>query len=319
MRQTGKTSIIGTGIDALLPTLDAYYLYFGTRIEKDCTNWAHGRLKELLPQVATDLLAVKSVPSVTGEVSVNVRKGKIRQIFDLTMELECEHQERTIKAKVIDFMSNTELKDFEFSLYDPQVESAQKEALKLAIWDKLREFMHEVEQLHGKSLLVDTPAENGSDQGTKEKFNGVFLDDVKDNKDGTKEEIKQTVTIRAPVEAVWSCLTDPGKMMMWTRGTAQVGSMEPGASFSLLSGNVLGTVTDLTPGKALKMEWRLKHWSNAKPSLVELRLEASSEGTRLVLKQTGIPASEVESVKENWHRYYWEPIKTILGCSSTIY
>jgi len=38
----------------------------------------------------------------------------------------------------------------------------------------------------------------------------------------------------------------------------------------------------------------------------------------MTLKQTGIPASEYDAMRTNWHRYYWHSIKQTFGFGSSI-
>lgn len=288
-------------------------------IEKDCTGWAHDRLKELLPSVKTivdgKVLKVVKVDSIEGDVSVNVRKGRIRQIFDLTMQFGCEYDGDDVDARINDYMSDTDFDGFEF--YLSGVPSNVKNTLRRHLWDKLEEFKAEVERVHGKSLLINASQTEG---GEKVRFSKVV--DQQENKAKVPEmtgTIEQKITINAPLEQVWSCLTDPDRIQAWTRGTAKLNTFEPGATFTLLNGNIIGMVTSLGSTQ-LKMDWRLKHWRSDCVSQVEIMASNDGQGsTKLKVKQVGVPTTEVDSVKENWHRYYWEPIRTILGCSSVIF
>ena len=282
------------------------------RIEKDCTNWSHEYLRESLITVPL----IRKVINVTGEVTVHVRKGRIRQIFDMNIEMEVDDDGEI--ARITDYMSDTEFGGFEFSASGLPID--QRNDLKKKIWDKLEEFKKQVEKIHGSSLLVQQSGCNGDvdgDGGKRTKFIGVD-EDLKPKSsttNGTTTTIEETIEFNAPSTEVWMCLKDPSRMAIWSRGTAKLNSFEPGASFTLFNGNIIGTVTYLT-GQVLRMDWRLKHWSY--PTQVELKLEDNKGRTKLHLKQIGAPKEEADAVRENWHRYYWEPIKTMLGCSTTI-
>lgn len=290
----------------------------GFRIEKDCTAWAHERLKEELPLVQINgdsSMAVLAVKNISGDVSVNVRKGRIRQIFDLTFELLCKDDQGEFGATITDFMSDTDYAGMELSASSRPKE--RREVLKAALWQQLEAFKREVEEVHGKSLLVQTASAEATSQ-PRQKFTGIF-EDKEDRGAKGLAALDEQVTFCVPLELLWSALTDPAQIMMWTRGTARMTSFEPGSSFTLFNGNVLGTVTAVVDRKAIKMDWRLKHWPSECVSQVSLSLSQDSAGhASLHLKQTGIPAAEVDSIRENWSRYYWEPIKTVLGCSSAI-
>ncbi|PJF17859.1 hypothetical protein PSACC_02326 [Paramicrosporidium saccamoebae] len=273
----------------------------------------------MLPTAKTILdgqaLKVTKVNSVTGEVSVNVRKGRIRQIFDLTMELTCMYEKRDVEARITDFMSDMDYDDFEFTMTG--VAAKVRDALKKTVWETLVEFRKEVEQVHGKSLLVEGPQTPASADSEKSKFNNSFVD-KKEKSPSAVGTIEERVEFSAPMEQVWLCLTDVPRIMAWTRGTASLSSVEPGAPFSLLGGNITGRVTELATG-LIKMDWRLRHWPSELVSTVEIKLSNGGSGTVLKMKQVGVPSAELDSVKENWHRYYWEPIKTVLGCASAVF
>lgn len=288
------------------------------RTEKDCTNWSHEYLKENLITVPL----VRKVTKVEGEVTVHVRKGRIRQIFDMNIEMELEEGGT---ARITDYMSDTEFGGFEFSA--PGLPVDRRSDLKKKIWDELEEFKRKVEKTHGASLLVqqsgNPPVSAGGDVEKKgSRFTGADEDLKPEDSSvngggggGRVTTIEETIEFNAPSTEVWMCLRDPSRMAIWSRGTAQLNSFEPGASFKLFNENIIGTVTYLT-GQVLRMDWRLKHWSY--PTQVEVKLEDTKGRTKLHLKQIGVPKEEADAVRENWHRYYWEPIKTMLGCSSTI-
>jgi activator of HSP90 ATPase len=264
-------------------------------------------------------------------VSVNVRKGRIRQIFDLTMELEVaiEGDNATVQATITDYMSDTDYQSFEFNC------SHKLPTLKKAIWVALEKFKGEVEELHGKPLLTSSTAANANVQPTDfavktEAANaeGVLRQEninvssstssaSSSSSSSSKGSIDESIIIAAPVDQVWACLTDPQRITAWTRGTARLNSFEPGASFSLLNGSILGTVTQMKESEhILRMDWRLKYWDSSCISVVNITLRSAGNQTTVKLKQTGIPPGDVDSLRENWHRYYWEPIKTLLGCAS---
>lgn len=268
------------------------------------------------------MLTVTKVNSVEGDVSVNVRKGRIRQIYDLSIDVAFAHGEDGDEqtAHIGDFMSDTDFAGFEVSAGARG--GAVAAALKEALWPRLLAFRREVEEVQGKSLLVDAPdqqqAPPAQGEGARQRFTGVF--DDKDGRDGAADgSVDEKIEFMAPRSEVFAALTDPAKIMAWSRGTAQLSAFAPGASFSLLNGNIVGSVAGLREGEEIRMEWRLKHWPDACASKVVLSLSGDGGACVLRLQQTGIPTADVESVRQNWHRYYWEPIKSILGCTSVVF
>lgn len=271
------------------------------------------------------ILKVTKVTDVEGEVSTNVRKGKIRQIYDLTISLTAKESDSDNEKpiRIVDYMSDTERKNFEMDF--GSLDRAWREPLKEACWNILMEFRKDVEEVHGKSLLVNAPTiadepGKGEMAGIKPKFNGVF-DDKKDLQPQGASKFEEIIGIPAPSDVVFSMLTEADKIRSWSRGSANVATIEPGASFTMLNGNILCTVVKIESGPVsrLVMDWRLKHWQSSQWSTVDICVKRSSNNpntSQIVLKQDGVPTAEMDSVKENWHRYYWEPIKTLMGCPS---
>lgn len=86
--------------------------------------------------------------------------------------------------------------------------------------------------------------------------------------------------------------------------------------FALFSGAVTGKFEELVPGKTIRQTWRYKEWPAGHYSNVLIELEQTDGETKLKLHQTGIPSSDFERTKQNWHNYYWYSIKVTFGFGS---
>lgn len=73
------------------------------------------------------------------------------------------------------------------------------------------------------------------------------------------------------------------------------------------------------PEKKLSMRWRMKTWPDEHYSVVTIELEEAEDCTRLTLKQTGIPAGEVDRTKEGWQLNFWQRIKQAFGFEARLY
>ncbi len=352
-------------------------------IEKDCTEWAHAHLREALPAVVateagqeaggatttttTYVATVARVTSIEGEVSVNVRKGRIRQIYDLTIAMTIRlaasppagGPPATVseyEATVVDYMSDTEEGAFELLQKEYGAATrAVRDALRRHLWVALGAFRERLAALHGESLLVAQSARDeaagahaealaqeiskaqGAGGGRDEQARAL----AGDAQQARRASIEQTVDIDAPLEAVYDALTRTDQMMAWSRGTAKVATasgarpaaaLAVGTSFSLLGGNIQCAITALAPpsspaegGRAaqLDMTWRLASWpAEAPPSTVTIRLQPGAKGAdpqrcTVALTQAGVPSGDADVVRSNWQRYYWEPIRVILGCAQS--
>lgn len=269
-------------------------------IEKDCTAWAQSTLKShlsTLPQLA-------KVASIKGDVSVNQRKGRVKQIWDLEVELEFEDGTR---VKVLDLMSDQAKEDLNLTVVSGKTDV---KLLREQVWERVEKFRTELHEVHGKPLLVEAgPEHPGAPK--------VFLPSL--DKDGssvsTNGTIDETIGFMASPQDIFAALTDPERIAVWTRGTARfpAGRLQPDAAFSLYDGNVSGIIRLLDAPSRITLDWRLSHWPADHHSSVSIDVKAGPDSTRLHLVQHGVPDAEVESMRENWKRFYWSPIKMAFG------
>ena len=58
--------------------------------------------------------------------------------------------------------------------------------------------------------------------------------------------------------------------------------------------------------------WRADNWPVDVESIVTFEMEEMNGATNLTFTQTGVPASDHESIKQGWIDYYWNPMKEFL-------
>jgi activator of HSP90 ATPase len=266
-------------------------------IESDCSTWAHECLKKHL----STLPGLKEIKQVKGDESVNQRKGRVKQIWDLEIELEMQDGS---KIRVKDLMSDQSREEMSM------IEGKQ---WRNHLWEKIEAFRAEVLEVQGKPLLV------GVDESAEGSLPKVRLPSIVKDEQGnqslTNGIIEDSVEFMAKPEDLFSALTDLQRMMIWSRGTARIqGSlMQPGTIFSLFDGNVSGIVRSLNPPYNIVLDWRLPHWPSGHHSSVNISLESKPDKTVLKLVQRGVPLADVEGTKANWKRFYWDPIKMSFG------
>lgn len=345
-------------------------------IEKDCTEWAHQYLKEKL--LFTSGSHMYEALSIKGEVSVNVRKGKVRQIYDLEIELSGSAAAAAVAAgsvaddnatavdsaagaaisvKIMDFMSDASCAQDLDIRFPAEMEWDTKKGLREQVWAILKTFQVDLEKEQGVSLLNSSneSAANGAVSGGAVGSDNIKVNDIattatsKENAKsfnssmavcvgGEKEEkvfdvssFEEEITFNSPANTVFDALTRPELIGAWSRGSAKFSgahSGEPlkvGSTFTLLGGNIETMVTGIVLGKSFEADWRLRSWPSGHYSKVSISLSdertttttsSSSNRTALAFKQSGVPSAELSLVKSNWTRYYWEPIKEILGCGN---
>lgn len=123
------------------------------------------------------------------------------------------------------------------------------------------------------------------------------------------KNLKQTYTIKAPVDKVWNALVDPREIDDWGAGPAEMDD-QVGTEFKLWGGDIWGKNLEVEPSKRLVQEWYGGEW--AEPSKVMLLLKADGDGTVVELDQSNIPDDEAKEIADGWKRYYLGPMKEML-------
>ncbi|MFW9820367.1 MAG: SRPBCC domain-containing protein [Candidatus Thorarchaeota archaeon] len=71
---------------------------------------------------------------------------------------------------------------------------------------------------------------------------------------------------------------------------------------------------ELIQDKKIVQSWRSNEegWPKTHYSTITIELESVEKGTLLTFKQTEVPLTSYDSVKEGWDEYYWNPLKIML-------
>ena len=328
--QIGKMLITGIG-KFCVREQTVFALISLYRIEKDCTSWAHDRLKELFASSTT-----YKITSIDGDVSVNQRKGKVKQLFDLELSLDLEGSGG---CRVAEFTADAEeASELEVKGFNGTGE--QRKEIQRAVFEVLKKFKEELHMTHGLPLLIEasngkggidgnsTVSSNSTGNASNSNSNAIassakpsstILSQPSSNPPSNPSQslttsLSDSITFNCPAPELYHCLTDPGRVLAWSRSpsSALPQIILPGAPFSLFGGNIVGKFLELKPPHALTLEWRLKNWTAASKVQISIA-EESSSSCRVELEHQGVPEGEVERIRENWHNYYWTPIKRMIG------
>ena len=112
------------------------------------------------------------------------------------------------------------------------------------------------------------------------------------------EQIERETTIDAPVERVWSVLTEPEHVIGWfTKEAAEI-DLRPGGAMTLTfaqHGRVRARVEAVEPPRRFAYRWTAHFAGDAEPAdgnstLVEFILTPDGDGTRLRVVESGFDA-----------------------------
>jgi uncharacterized protein YndB with AHSA1/START domain len=121
------------------------------------------------------------------------------------------------------------------------------------------------------------------------------------------EQIERETTIAAPVERVWTLLTEAEHLGRWFGDTGAEIDLRPGGAFSLSweqHGTVRGRVVDVEPNRRFSYRWiTVGDREHADPvegnsTLVEFTLQAEGDGTRLRVVESGFAALDAEAAQQ---------------------
>jgi activator of HSP90 ATPase len=118
--------------------------------------------------------------------------------------------------------------------------------------------------------------------------------------------IKQIHHIQASVEEVYTALTNPLTIELWSGYSAQM-STEPGSEFSLFEGDVVGKNLEFKPNMLIKQQWYFE--GEAQDSVVTITLKPEKHNTIVELDHTNVPDNMREEMTEGWKRIYFGSLK----------
>jgi activator of HSP90 ATPase len=120
------------------------------------------------------------------------------------------------------------------------------------------------------------------------------------------KEFKKYYSIPATADDVYTALTNPVTIQLWTGEPAEMTS-EPGDEFSLWDGSITGRNLEFVPGKKLVQEWYFG--DQPEESIVTILLHPKGEGTSVELTHTNIPDEDYDDITDGWNRYYFGALR----------
>lgn len=140
----------------------------------------------------------------------------------------------------------------------------------------------------------------------------------------TAEAIHQETLFKTTPQRIYNALTDPQQFqkVQLLSGTiegidlkahpAQI-SKEPGGSFSIFGGYIVGRQLELAPTERIVQAWREISWDPGVFSIVRFELKEQGLGTNLIFDHTGFPSGNGEHLAIGWKAHYWEPLEKFLS------
>ena len=128
------------------------------------------------------------------------------------------------------------------------------------------------------------------------------------------KNIKKHYSIKATAADIFTALTNPLTIEIWTGATAV---MEPvaGTEFSLWDGEISGINLEIEPDKKIVQEWYFEDEEGMPAehkSIVTITLNEQGSSTDVELLHINIPDEAFENILEGWNHYYFNPLKELV-------
>jgi activator of HSP90 ATPase len=83
-----------------------------------------------------------------------------------------------------------------------------------------------------------------------------------------------------------------------------------GGKFTAWDGYIFGSTLELTPDQRIVQAWRTSEFPDDAPdSRLEVLLEEVEGGTKVTLNHTDMPEDQVDSYRQGWEDFYFEPMR----------
>ncbi|KAF9132017.1 hypothetical protein BGW39_000948 [Mortierella sp. 14UC] len=306
-------------------------------VDKNCINWAKTYFETELSGVAAEAngASVKTlaVTSVTGDVDVNQRKGKIITIFDVAINLTFEGTTAdgtavTGKIEIPEVAHDTDSDDYVFDVSIDADSSAKQPVRDLIrknlaplLRKKLSVFAADLIRVHGKDVQIEgegskpsTPVPTPTPSPAPV-FRAASAASTPPASPGTVNTttLDDTVELQASAHDIYDVLLNQAKVQIWTRSNKSTIEPKVGSKFSLFGGSVTGEIKELVEDKKIVQSWRLSSWPAGHYSTVTIDITQSTNSTTIKMKQEGVPVGEQDTTSQNWSNYYWAEIKRTFG------
>jgi len=130
--------------------------------------------------------------------------------------------------------------------------------------------------------------------------------------EGLLTYLHQEVDIKANRQRIYDALLDSRQFTAFSGAPAEI-NREPGGTFSMFGGLIVGRNVELVPKERIVQAWRPAAWEPGVYSLVKFELKEEGSQTKIVLDHTGFAEGNFRHLDYGWHAHYWEPLKKYLA------
>jgi len=130
--------------------------------------------------------------------------------------------------------------------------------------------------------------------------------------EGLLTYLHQEVDIKASRQRIYDVLLDSKQFTAFSGAPAEI-NREPGGTFSMFGGLIVGRNVELVPKERIVQAWRPAAWEPGVYSLVKFELKEGGAQTKILLDHTGFPEGKFRRLDYGWYAHYWEPLRKFLA------
>ena len=120
------------------------------------------------------------------------------------------------------------------------------------------------------------------------------------------KDFKKYYTIPATPEEVYTALTNPFTIELWT-GDPAVMSTQPGSEFSMWDGSIVGKNLEFEENKKIVQQWYFD--GQPEMSVVTIKLHpGNNHSTSVEVRHTNIPDDDYDSFADGWTSSFFGPL-----------
>lgn len=306
--------------------------------DKDVTNWASERLKDLIvPSTCSSMsdtpgVAVASVDSVDGDATLYNRKGLLKVLYDLKIsgKWESKHEEedrRThgeFKVDLFDEDPEVIVSIDSKSRNDPRYKQAFVRDVVPKIKQKCGIFVKELHK--GADEAVDgliLPKSRANEQSSISTTTTVSRTEV-NSKPAASSQKKSNSTREITMIEYFTCsaadwllaLTDAPRLSAVTRSAA-VSDAREGGKWEVLNGAARGEYVSIDPSSEVVLRWRLSSWGEDSDwGLVRASVHQDDGKTEARIVVTGVPNDKKSETEGFWRIQILQAMRVVMGWGS---
>jgi activator of HSP90 ATPase len=143
-------------------------------------------------------------------------------------------------------------------------------------------------------------------------FGEPALQDMKETPSAVANQKRTSIhmetDLKASSDQIYQALLDAKKFAAFSGAPATI-DPNPGGSFSMFGGLIVGRNVETVPSQRIVQAWRPTHWEPGIYSIVKFELKPNGASTTVILDHTGFPEGEFDHLDFGWHGHYFEPLK----------